>query len=99
MNLNKKQQEAIVMDYALTCVKQEPEDLMIGHLADIHDRPSKSLDAWTLEEAKQLNRRVYAFIERHGFKCSELTPLLRVLANWYGLKEVESWFYKQTETA
>lgn len=98
MNLNKKQQAAIVMDYALGCVNQEPEDQMLGRLADIHNRPSKTLSDWSMAEVKQLNRRVCAFIDRHDFKCDELTPLLRVLINWYGQKEVESWYY-QWQTA
>jgi len=98
MNLNKKQQADIVIDYALSCVNQEAEDLMLGKLADIQNRPSKSLTDWTPEEVKQLNQRVCAFIDRHGFKCDELTPSLRVLMNWYGQKEVEHWFYQQ-ETA
>jgi hypothetical protein len=95
MNLNKKQQAAIVMDYALACVNQEAEDLMLGQLAGIQNRPSKSMADWTPAEVKQLNQRVCAFIKRHGFKCIELTPRLVVLAEWYGQKEVDHWFYEK----
>ena len=99
MNLNKKQQADIVMVYALGCVNQEPEDQMLGQLADMQNRPSKSLSDWTSAEATQLNRRVCAFIDRYGFKCDELKPRLRILINWYGEEETLRWFHTQQETA
>lgn len=92
MNLNKKQQRAIVMDYALGCVHQEPEDQMLGRLSDTHNRPTKSLSDWTLAEVKQLNRKVKAFIQRHDFKCEELEPLLAIHVRWYGEDQIMKWY-------
>lgn len=99
MNLTKKQQRAIVMDYALACANQTPEDQMLGRLMGTLDRPGRNLQDWSMAEVKQLNRKVKAFIERHDFKCEELTPALAIHVRWYGEEQVMKWYDPETVEA